>query len=638
MGESKRRQRSNNAQPSKPQLPPKLKQKLDDALDKYRRGLIAESGNLFRDIAREAPEQFDAAYFLGEIALRQKSYPEAVARFEQAILLNPAHVAAHVLLGTALCGLKKYAEGILSLKRALQLAPQNALISYNLGMAQWEVGRYREARESYDRVLAIEPGHGPALFSRCMAELKIVYDSEDDITTCRSAYEAQLRALCRQGVAAKDGVGVTQPFFLPYQGRDDRDLQGLYGAYVCDLTRPRYAAAPVPRPPTPGEPIRVGIVSGYFREGHAIWRIPIKGWITQLDRARFRIFGYHTGTADDEAAATARRVCDRFVSGEKSLRDWRAEILADAPHVLIYPEIGMDGMSGLLASLRLAPVQCNVLGHPETSGYPTIDYYLSSELMEREGAQKYYAEKLVRLPNLAVYLEPIGRPEGSLTRGEIGLSDDVPAFWCGQSFFKFLPQFDCVYAQIALATGPCKFAFVQHTKRIYATEVFRRRLRRAFAAVGLNADEYCVFLPELEQPQFIAATGLCDVYLDSTGWAGFNSALEAIAFDLPVVTFPLDMLRSRHSVALLKRMGLHETIASSVEDYVAIASRLARDPAWRAEIKAGIARAKPKLYGDKDCIAGLERFMEDAVAGYANGENPDFLPAKNDAKPSLKTA
>jgi protein O-GlcNAc transferase len=623
MGESKRR--SSNFQSSQ-QISRTLKQNIGYATDKYRRDLFADAEAMFRDVLRESPDQFEANYYLGEIALRQKNYPESVARFERAILSDPSYVAAHVLLGTAFCGLKKYAEGILSYKRALQLAPDNVLISYYLGMAAWEVGSYQEARESYDRVLTIEPGHGPARFNRCMAELKIVYDSEADIDACRSAYEVQLRALCEQGDAAKDGVGVTQPFFLPYQGRDDRELQALYGAYVCSLMQGRYAEAPVPRPPVPGQPIRVGIVSGYFREGHAIWRIPIKGWLTQLDRSRFQVFGYHTGNADDEAAATARKMCDRFVSGEKSVREWRAEILADAPHVLIYPEIGMDGMSGILASLRLAPVQCNVLGHPETSGYPTIDYYLSSELMETEDAQQYYTEQLVRLPNLAVFLEPIAQRAGAITRNELGIGDDVPAFWCGQSFFKFLPQYDSLYAKVALATGPCKFLFVQHTKRIYATEAFRQRLRQAFAAVGLNADEYCVFLPELEQLQFIAATGLCDVYLDSAGWAGFNSALEAIAFDLPIVTFPLDRLRSRHSVALLKRMGIEETIATSADDYVAIASRLARDPTWRAKIKASVARSKHKIYEDVESVKGLERFMQDAVAGYAARE-PGRLPS-----------
>ncbi len=627
MGESKRRDRASNLKPNG-QLSLIARQRLDDAVDTYRRDLLDEADAIFREVLQASPNQFDALYFLGEIALRQKSYSNAIACFERALLADTTSVAANVLLGTSLYGSKKYADAIVSYKRALQLAPQNALISYYLGIALWEVGSYQEARDSFDRVLALEPGHGPARFNRCMAELKIVYESTEDIDVCRTAYEAQLRALCASGDIAKDAVGTVQPFFLPYQGRDDRELQTLYGTFVGGLMRGRYAEARLARPPSSGERIRVGIVSGYFREGHAIWRIPIKGWLTQLDRKRFQVFAYHTGTADDDAAATARALCDRFVSGERSIRDWRSEILTDAPHVLIYPEIGMDGVPAALAALRLAPVQCNALGHPETSGYPTIDYYLSSALMEADDAQKFYSERLVRLPNLGVYLEPVGKPAAAATRAEFGLEDDVPTFWCGQSFFKFLPQFDSLYARIAQATGPCKFVFVQYAKRIYATDVFRRRLRNAFAAVGMDADAYCVFLPELDQPCFIAATGLCDVYLDSAGWAGFNSALEAVAFDLPIVTFPLDTLRSRHSVALLKRMGLNETIASSQEDYVAIAARLARDTGWRAQIRSGVAEAKNKLYQDRESVTGLERFIEQAVADYAGHEDRRHAPAE----------
>ena len=97
------------------------------------------------------------------------------------------------------------------------------------------------------------------------------------------------------------------------------------------------------------------------------------------------------------------------------------------------------------------------------------------------------------------------------------------------------------------------------------------------------------------------------------GWAGFNSALEAIAYDLPIVTFPQETLRSRHSVALLERMGVNETVASSQDEYVSLASRLALDPAWRAEIRGKIARNKHRLYGDRRSVAGLERFMEIAA-------------------------
>jgi len=53
--------------------------------------------------------------------------------------------------------------------------------------------------------------------------------------------------------------------------------------------------------------------------------------------------------------------------------------------VLLYSEIGMDGVAAQL--LRLAPVQCNNWGHPVTSGFPSLDYFLSSALMEPEDAK-----------------------------------------------------------------------------------------------------------------------------------------------------------------------------------------------------------------------------------------------------------
>ena len=63
-----------------------------------------------------------------------------------------------------------------------------------------------------------------------------------------------------------------------------------------------------------------------------------------------------------------------------------------------------------LAAQRLAPVQCSSWGHPETSGFPTIDYFLSSELMEPRNGKDHYSEELVLLPNLSVYLEPAEIP------------------------------------------------------------------------------------------------------------------------------------------------------------------------------------------------------------------------------------
>jgi predicted O-linked N-acetylglucosamine transferase (SPINDLY family) len=454
--------------------------------------------------------------------------------------------------------------------------------------------------------------------------LPILYVSESDIAARRAAYRRRLEALCRGGVEFADGVGSGQPFYLPYQGCDDRDLQALYGSFVCRVMAERYPAVPPALPPPADEPVRVGIVSGFFRN-HSNWKLPIKGWLSQLDRRRFRVFGYHTGWRRDAETELAAALCDRFVPGPLALDRWRAEIMADAPHVLIFPEVGMDPVAATRAAQRLCAVQCNSWGHPETSGFPTLDYYLSSDLMEPPGAENHYTERLIRLPNMSVYCEPPNAPPVSISRSDLGLRSAATVYWCGQSLYKYPPRFDEVLPRIARAAGDCQFAFIQYHTGDHVTDIFRKRLDQAFAANGLNAGEYCVFLPRLNQQEFIAAAGQCDVYLDSIGWSGCNSTLESLPHDLPIVTMPGPLMRGRHGLAILTMMDVTETIAESIDDYVSIAARLARDPPWRDSVRTRIAANKHRVYRDTSCIQALEAFLE-RVAGRA-APNREMPPA-----------
>jgi predicted O-linked N-acetylglucosamine transferase (SPINDLY family) len=56
-------------------------------------------------------------------------------------------------------------------------------------------------------------------------------------------------------------------------------------------------------------------------------------------------------------------------------------------------------------------------------------------------------------------------------------------------------------------------------------------------------------------------------------------------------------------------MGVTETITSTVDNYVARAVRRARDVSWRTEIKAKMAKARYRLYGDGTCISELENSL-----------------------------
>jgi protein O-GlcNAc transferase len=378
----------------------------------------------------------------------------------------------------------------------------------------------------------------------------------------------------------------------------------------------RYKAPVLPGPPGPREKIRLGIVSGFFRQ-HSNWKIPIRGWLKMLNRERFHVSGYYTSPERDHETEAAEAMCDRFVQGPHSLDGWRRMVLDDAPHVLIFPEIGMDKVSAQLAAQRLAAVQCASWGHPVTSGFPTIDYFISSDLMEPVDAANHYSERLIRLPNLSIYCDPSDSQPLTIDRAGLGLRETAVVYWCCQSLPKYLPQFDEVFARIALEVPDSQFTFIEFAGGKGITESFRARLERAFTAVSLNASDHCVFLPRLASDLFAAAIGQCDVVLDSIGWSGCNSILESLVHNLPIVTLAGEMMRGRHAAAILEMMDVSGTTARTVDEYVAIADALGRDATERSRLSAEIESRKHRIYRDIDCIAALEEFLEGAVRNSA---------------------
>src|SRR5712664_3466879 len=548
----------------------------------------------YRSAIALRPDFADAYLHLALLLQGADRLPEALAHAERAVTLRPDNAGARNNLGNILGALGRREDAIAQYETALTIDPDSFMAHYNCGVALRGETRIAEARAHFARALALKPDFLEAELALCMAELPALYEGESDIAERREAYAGRLHKLSTDvesasaPVALADAIGSHQPFYLPYQGGNDRELQTWYGSLVCKIMAARYTTPALPNPPGPHEPIRLGIVSGFFRQ-HSNWKIPVKGWLKMLDRDRFHVSGYYTSAEWDDETDAAAALCDRFAQGRLSLDAWRRTILDDAPHVLIFPEIGMDKVSAQLAAQRLAAVQCSSWGHPVTSGFPTIDYFISSDLMEPAGATAHYSERLIRLPKLSIYYEPADAPPVGINRAQLGLRDSAVVYWCCQSLPKYLPQFDGVFARIAAEVPDCQFTFIEFGGGRGVTEMFRARLERAFEAAGLNAGDHCVFLPRLAPDRFVAAIGQCDVVLDSIGWSGCNSILEGLVHNVPIVTLAGEMMRGRHAAAILDRMEIRETTAQTIDEYVAIAGDLGRNTRRRIELSARIS-------------------------------------------------
>jgi predicted O-linked N-acetylglucosamine transferase (SPINDLY family) len=278
---------------------------------------------------------------------------------------------------------------------------------------------------------------------------------------------------------------------------------------------------------------------------------------------------------------------------------------------LIFPEIGMNEPTLALASLRLASRQLAAWGHPETSGLPTIDGYLSAELFEPSNAQHHYSERLVRLPNLGVHCQPYGVAPTSVDLERFGVGRNETLFVCPGVPFKYRPQDDRILVDIARRLERCTFVFFEYEVAELSHKL-QARIAAAFRDAHLEPARHLGWIPWQPREAFFGLLRQADVYLDTIGFSGFNTMMQAIECHLPCVTYEGRFMRGRLGSGILRRLGMPELVARDKDQYVDFAVKLASSNSYRSEIREKIRRTEAILYEDMGAVDALAAVLLEA--------------------------
>ncbi len=367
--------------------------------------------------------------------------------------------------------------------------------------------------------------------------------------------------------------------------------------------------------PAAGRKFRLGIASSHIRD-HSVWLANMKGLVHHLDRAQFDIYLFKLARSSDEETARAKRAVSHFEDRPESLAAWIRAIGEANLDALIYPEVGMDELTLQLASLRLAPVQAATWGHPETTGLPTIDLYFSADALEPAGAEDNYRERLVRLPNLGIFVEPLAPSFESPDLRLLGLPGDEPLLLCPGTPYKYSPMHDNVWARIAKGLHEQKAGrLVFFRGRSESMDrLLEQRLRRAFDRERVDFDARVCIIAALDRPQFFGLMHQSALMLDTLGFSGFNTVLQAVECGLPVLAYEGNFMRGRLGSGIMRRMGLSELVVSTDDAFIQMAVQLAADSPRRDQLRRKIANQRDVLFRDIEPVRALERCLAEAIA------------------------
>lgn len=529
--------------------------------------------------------------------------PQAVASIQRLVQRHPADVELNHTLGILLLKSGQAAQARYYFERAIKGAPDRAGLHSNMGAALATDRKWTEALPWFRRSIELDPSHAPgwAGLAQGLADIPD-FDRAADAAAQLVTLRPDLADGYNNGALALANAGRIQEAVtlarrgsaaLPADSSIHRNLTGLL-AYTAEVETPQFVdqcratgkllmadagqPAPFDNPRDPGRRLRVGFLSSDLRRHSvAFFLEPI---LEHHDRAAIHTLCYMTSEETDDFTIRLRSLSDEWVDASRLNAAALAQrIRADRIDILI--DLCGYSRGGRLAVMarRPAPVQATFLGWPTTTGVPTIDWRIVDSITDPPGSEHLSTERLFRLdPCFLCYRPPADAPEVSAPASGI-------TFGSFNVLNKLGPETIALWSRVLNATPDSRLILKAAALDRDST---RTRILEHFGTHGIAPARIDLLSRTASLTDHLRLYSRVDIALDTTPYNGTTTTCEALCMGVPVVTLVGKAHASRVGATLLHAVGLDDLTALDPDQFVSVASQLAKDGARRVTLRTSL--------------------------------------------------
>jgi predicted O-linked N-acetylglucosamine transferase (SPINDLY family) len=600
------------------------------------------------------PNDTQTHHALGNAFFAQGKWNQAIEYYQSALNIDPNFVAVICNIGAALSEQGKFEEAISYLQSALELDPHNAEAYCNLGYVFSRINRLTDAVNCYEKAIQLKPdlGHAYWNFNNDIlfnSEHPLHYNyqlrrqlSDQFVESCNKT--EKVRSLVNfianytqsglSDVAKPVLIELENYIFKHYNHLTNIEIEVLYNNFLFMVSSIRDALKQntklykligelyankiiktkvnadskieqsqsnqhIKESPASSQ-LRIGFLSPHFAR-HAV------GWcsfdvIHELSQLTPHIYLYDTAEVkSDDRTKMFEQVAEKYywqedkeLNGIKNTFSNRLErVIADVANDQLDVLIDLDSLTKPLNThilyRHLAHVCISWLGFDapfiSSENYCLCDWYTHPSTADQD-----YLEKLIRLPN--AHMAITGFECKSIDRNEeresLGISPEQVAYLFAAPARKF--NRDTARACVQIIQQVPNSVLLH--KGSGDLEIIQFIYRELCEQQGVEIQRV-KFLPSYKtEEEHRSSYLIADVYLDSYPYNGGSHNLEALWFNLPVVTRCGEQSFARMGYSFLHSVGINEGVTHSWEEYIAEGVKLGLDTSLRNSIKEKLILSK----------------------------------------------
>ena len=603
---------------------------------------LMRAESLLKGILVSAPNNPDALHLMGVVCGMQGRPNDALAFFQQCLVIAPQNAMLRFNLAKALSALQRDAEAIehhqaassldftnpdvwinygrsldnlrrreealAAYEKAVELDPDSVEGWFNKGKIFGELKRYEEALRSYIRAYQLRPTE-PFLLGIILHYKMLICDwLELDVL-----YDSVLRDL-------RNGQKVVEPF--GFQGISDSESDLLLAAKIFANERYPLAKETTKAPIRErNKKIRVAYLCGEFRDQAT--SVLMTGIYESHDPEKFEIVALDNGWNDGGVLRSRMEKVFKEIIDISKMPDLSVAQLIKTLNIDIL--VNLNGYFGEARSnvfaQHAAPVQVNFLGFPGTLGAPYMDYLIADEIVIPPASREHYVEKIAYMPH-SYQANDAKRiiSERQFSRLELGLPEQGFVFCCFNNNYKITPQTYDSWMRVLSAVEESVLWLIEDNP------LAANNLKAEAEKRGVSP-ERIIFASRLPLPEHLARHRNADLFLDTLPYNAHTTASDALWAGLPVLTCMGKTFPGRVAASLLTALEVPELITHSVAEYERRAIELANNPDALSLIKNKLLanRLEKPLFNTQMFANDLEVLYRKMFERYIENLEPDHL-------------